>query len=136
MKDQINNSFDLTIMDSVTKARSNVNVNTPPLTEKVLNKDKSNSIKLLGSNKRRNGGASTSRLHNRTIPKISRLVNHSRLLNKNLSYSRLNASRRSLMENSFELAGTSSIRVGMYERLIYKIKRYGRASARWKPVHS
>ncbi|XP_076255646.1 uncharacterized protein LOC143193364 isoform X2 [Rhynchophorus ferrugineus] len=124
-KDQkINNSFDLILIDSAHSKRENVNFNTPPLSEKITYKDKSNSIKLFGHNKRQNYGTSMNKLHDRTSPKLNRLLNHSRMFNKNISYTKFSTSRRS--DNVSEIS-----KFGIYEKMLNKIRKYSRASAKW-----
>ncbi|XP_050315858.1 uncharacterized protein LOC126750326 isoform X2 [Anthonomus grandis grandis] len=121
----LNNSFDVNVLDTARKERENVNLNTPPLMEKVINKEQSNSIKLLGSNKKIKIATPVSRGPIRASPKIGRLSNHSRIFSTNFSYSRF--SRR----NSSEHSRTPIIRAGVYEKLINKMKRYSKASAKW-----
>ncbi|CAG9767790.1 unnamed protein product [Ceutorhynchus assimilis] len=114
----LNNSLDLTIIDSVPIRLDNVNLNTPPLTEKVINKDKSNSIRLLGSSKKKK----------RISPKINRLVNYSRV--KKISRSATSEIQQLSLENSCEVR-TPTARLGVYEKIVNRIKRYSKASVKW-----
>ncbi|XP_030755008.1 cyclin-dependent kinase 12-like isoform X2 [Sitophilus oryzae] len=128
-KQNLNGSFDIQI-DPIVQNKRDVNFNTPPVSEKTNYKEKTNSIRLL-SNKKRSYGTS-SMLYDRSSPKMSKLLKHSRMFNKNMSYSRLSASRRSSLDRSCELSRFSNnSRVGLYEKMINKIRKYSRVSARW-----
>ncbi|KAH1018773.1 uncharacterized protein LOC109537078 isoform X2 [Dendroctonus ponderosae] len=125
LKDQfLNNSVELTSLVGTPHRLEDINLNTPPVAEKVINKYKSNSFKQLGSTKKK-----TPLTINRTSPRINRL-SYYRTSPKTLSFAKLSNSRRSALNNSCEMR-SSTIQPGMFDRMVNKIKRYSKASAKW-----
>ncbi|KAL1500809.1 hypothetical protein ABEB36_006251 [Hypothenemus hampei] len=118
----INNMQSPSIFEHTVTRRENININTPPVAEKVLNKDQTNSIHLLGSKRK---------TPSRRSPKLNKLVGHSRMFNRNLSYTRLSQSQRSSLENSCEMIHSPAVRIGVYEKMLNRIQKYSKASAKW-----
>ncbi|XP_066139624.1 uncharacterized protein [Euwallacea fornicatus] len=120
LKEQIfNNSVERGVPDAAMCRREDVNLNTPPIRPKTVEKDRTltDSMKL---RYRRNGRAS---------PKYQKLVNHSRIFSNSLSYSAPLPGQK-LNKEPEEIRPIPS-RVGVYDRMVNRIKKCTRKSSIW-----
>ncbi|XP_066249386.1 uncharacterized protein [Euwallacea similis] len=120
LKEQIfNNSVERGLTDAVVYRREDVNLNTPPIRSKTVEKDRTltDSMKL---RYRRNGRAS---------PKHQKLVNHSRIFSNSLSCSAPLPGQK--LSREPEDVRPIPTRIGVYDRMVNRIKKCTRKSSIW-----